>query len=356
MISARNSRITFISITPSQTGLRSMGPFQRSGEAAWRKKSIEPTLMPRGPTGGMAPAGVMASVWPCIPSMRGTQGPLRSTSSTPTLCPRRASASPRFTVVMLFPTPPFPLMTTSLCLMPAMRSWTCRVCSAICWTTFASSVYWSLLRIAFKSFSAIFREALNVQSQDPYSLRKQHRNIAVSGESNQPVALLAISHQLSALILDGVLERRFRANRMRQDAFALEFFKDPAGRRIKILGAGEVQIGAGRRFLFGLAHVHGNDGRRMHERPDRLNHLVMGKPERIGGGDHDQPGVDQQAGHLPVAADHLGRVRLLGRRKIGVEAAPEVFRIQEIGVAPLGAEKGLQLPSGKGFPGVRASG
>src|SRR2546430_3203243 len=76
---------------------------------------------------------------------------------------------------MLLPTPPFPLMTTSLCLMPTMRSWTCRVCSVICWTTFASSVYCSLLRIAFKSFSAIFREALNVQSQDPYALRKQHR-------------------------------------------------------------------------------------------------------------------------------------------------------------------------------------
>ena len=145
--------MTFISMRPSQTGLTSIGPFQRTGEASSRKKSIDATFTPSGPTGGIAPSEVIVSDWPCNPSIRGTQGPLRSTSSKPTLAPCRANANARLTVVMLFPTPPFPLMTTSLCLMPAMRAWTCLVCSVICWTTLASSEYFNFPRMVFRSFS-----------------------------------------------------------------------------------------------------------------------------------------------------------------------------------------------------------
>src|SRR5581483_4263207 len=157
--------MTFISITPSQTGLKSIGPFQRTGEASPRKKSIEATFTPSGPTGGTAPSGVIVSDRPCMPSIRGTQGPLRSTSNSPTRYPRRASARARLIVVMLLPTPPLPLMTTILCLIPAMRACTCFICSVICWTTFASSVYWSLLRMDFRSFSCAAGIALSSLEQ-----------------------------------------------------------------------------------------------------------------------------------------------------------------------------------------------
>src|SRR5437667_6958367 len=164
-MSAMNSRRTFISHTPSHTGLRSMGPFHLTGESSSRKKSMEPTFIPSGPTGGIAPSGEIVNRWPRMPSIWGTQGPFRSTSSTPTLWPCRARARARFTVVMLLPTPPLPLMTTSLWRTAAMRPVTAFICSVICWTTLASSAYFSRPRMSFRSFVAIARGALRICSK-----------------------------------------------------------------------------------------------------------------------------------------------------------------------------------------------
>ncbi len=49
-----------------------------------------------------------ASTSPCIPRSRGTLKPQMSASSTPTVRPRRARATARFTVTELLPTPPLP--------------------------------------------------------------------------------------------------------------------------------------------------------------------------------------------------------------------------------------------------------
>ncbi len=49
-----------------------------------------------------------ASTSPCMPSRRGTLNPQMSASSTPTVRPRRARATARFTVTELLPTPPLP--------------------------------------------------------------------------------------------------------------------------------------------------------------------------------------------------------------------------------------------------------
>src|SRR5512138_2284542 len=49
-----------------------------------------------------------------MPSIAGTLGPWRSASKIPTRYPARCSAAPRFTVVAVFPTPPFPERTAIL--------------------------------------------------------------------------------------------------------------------------------------------------------------------------------------------------------------------------------------------------
>jgi hypothetical protein len=49
-----------------------------------------------------------ASTSPCMPSRRGTENPQMSASRTPTVRPRRARATARFTVIELLPTPPLP--------------------------------------------------------------------------------------------------------------------------------------------------------------------------------------------------------------------------------------------------------
>src|SRR2546422_22645 len=119
----------------------------------------------RGQQFTITPEGAIPNCWPRMPSIWGTQGPFRSTSNTPTLWPCRARARARFTVVMLLPTPPLPLMTTSLWRTAAMRPVTAFICSVICWTTLASSAYFNRPRISFRSFVAIARGALRICSK-----------------------------------------------------------------------------------------------------------------------------------------------------------------------------------------------
>src|SRR5881396_679100 len=58
---------------------------------------------------------------------------------------------------MLLPTPPLPLITTSLWRTAAIRPLTAFICSVICWTTLASSAYFSRPRMSFRSFVAMAR-------------------------------------------------------------------------------------------------------------------------------------------------------------------------------------------------------
>ena len=48
-----------------------------------------------------------------MPSIRGTSGPCRSASSSPTRRPRRTSSRARLTATLVLPTPPFPLATAT---------------------------------------------------------------------------------------------------------------------------------------------------------------------------------------------------------------------------------------------------
>ncbi len=60
-------------------------------------------------SGRSLPATRSASMRSDMPSSRGTEKPQMSASSTPTVRPRRASSTARFTVTELLPTPPLPL-------------------------------------------------------------------------------------------------------------------------------------------------------------------------------------------------------------------------------------------------------
>lgn len=74
-------------------------------------------------TGTNHPSGVVPIRLPSRFSIRGTLGPCKSMSSTPTRpFPSRASASAKFTATVLFPTPPLPDITTYLRGMPPSTS------------------------------------------------------------------------------------------------------------------------------------------------------------------------------------------------------------------------------------------
>lgn len=85
--------------------------------------------MPGSPAAADTKAFSASRRAPFSPSIFGTVGPCRSASRTPTLLPPAASAAARLTVTRLLPTPPLPLMTAILCLMPAIRS-VSRLCSS----------------------------------------------------------------------------------------------------------------------------------------------------------------------------------------------------------------------------------
>src|SRR6266545_5007713 len=86
-----------------------IGPRHGTGSLPFVNIPTEMTFTPCA-DGGM----IISSTWvgrPVTPSMRGTEWPYMSASSTPTFCPAAASAAARLTVTEDFPTPPLPLAT-----------------------------------------------------------------------------------------------------------------------------------------------------------------------------------------------------------------------------------------------------
>ena len=76
--------------------------------------SPSPTRRSFGMIAGLSrPSTFCASSLSGMFSMRGTEKPQMSASSTPTVLPRAAIAAARFTVTELLPTPPLPLATAS---------------------------------------------------------------------------------------------------------------------------------------------------------------------------------------------------------------------------------------------------
>ncbi len=103
--SSRNCLITPFFIGPRQiigaSSACSMNPIETTARLS----------IPGTGTGWMASPSDR-SFSPTSPSMVGVLGPWMSTSRSPTFFPSRASAAARFTATVLFPTPPFPDMTT----------------------------------------------------------------------------------------------------------------------------------------------------------------------------------------------------------------------------------------------------
>ena len=86
--------------------LCSMGPLQMTGWSSPTKKPMEMQATPWA-TGGTMRSSITTGV-SSSPSMRGTEKPYTSASSTPTWWPRRAKATATFTVTEDLPTPPLP--------------------------------------------------------------------------------------------------------------------------------------------------------------------------------------------------------------------------------------------------------
>lgn len=108
------------------------GPRHMTG-VSWlgNKKSIETTLIPNGPSAGKAPSGPAFNVLPFMPSMRGTHGPWISASRISILPePILAKAMARFTVTIVLPTPPLPLITAILCFTLLILSLSLLSCSS----------------------------------------------------------------------------------------------------------------------------------------------------------------------------------------------------------------------------------
>src|SRR5437660_6886576 len=82
-------------------------------------RPIEIILSPCDCTGMMRLSAVACGSCK-VPSIIGTFGPYTSASSNPTLCPRFAKASARFTAIVVLPTPPLPLATATRFLTPGI--------------------------------------------------------------------------------------------------------------------------------------------------------------------------------------------------------------------------------------------
>ena len=65
----------------------------------------------------------LAFGWPSMPIIRGMLGPVMSASSRPTEAPAWASATARFTLTVLLPTPPLPDTTAMMFLTPGRSCW-----------------------------------------------------------------------------------------------------------------------------------------------------------------------------------------------------------------------------------------
>mmetsp|Transcript_15325 Transcript_15325/g.51545 ORF Transcript_15325/g.51545 Transcript_15325/m.51545 type:complete len:259 (+) Transcript_15325:433-1209(+) len=122
--------------SPQSTSVRNclMSPFLRGPRhmtALSSSGSMKPTDMtPRPPAPststytGDQPLDDWCTDRPFRPSMRGTDGPQMSTSSSPTSKPREASAKASWQETVDLPTPPLPERTRSLCLTLLRRSLT----------------------------------------------------------------------------------------------------------------------------------------------------------------------------------------------------------------------------------------
>jgi len=91
-----------------------MGPRQITGSSLFCSRNpTDSTLRPPISTGSM-PFSPPSRRYPTSPSMVGTLGPCRSTSSNPTRCPASIADMARFTATVLLPTPPLPDITMIL--------------------------------------------------------------------------------------------------------------------------------------------------------------------------------------------------------------------------------------------------
>lgn len=111
-----------------------LGPRQMIASSAFGSmKPMDMTPRLSSTYTGDQPAALWCTSWPSSPSMRGTLGPVMSTSSNPTWNPLPASANASWHATVLLPTPPLPESTSSLCFTPASRCFTSdtAVCDAI---------------------------------------------------------------------------------------------------------------------------------------------------------------------------------------------------------------------------------
>ena len=91
------------------------GPRQITGASGEvRNEDTDRTRTPPGASMGINPSSLASARSPSIPVISGTSGPCMSASTIPTLWPAAARAYARLTATVVLPTPPFPLITSTL--------------------------------------------------------------------------------------------------------------------------------------------------------------------------------------------------------------------------------------------------
>ncbi len=95
--------------------------------------------------------------------------------------------------------------------------------------------------------------------------------------------------------------------------------------------------------------MDGQERHRLDERSDGLGRVLVPESEGVRRRDDDHPGIGQESRHFAVASGLLGDIRLVPIRQVGVQAVPEVFAVQEVGMPSLSHQQTLQLPRQEGL-------
>src|SRR5260370_11507669 len=158
--------------------LCSIGPRQIMGLSPGFRRPMEIILSPCDCTGMMCLSAV-APGCSVAPSIIGTFGPYTSASSKPTLLPRFAKASARFTATVVLPTPPLPLATATRFFTPGIG---CR--SGCCIGAGPGGICFLLVR---QAFLPVLRQSITLNLRRRLS-KMQDRQECLS--YSRPVAFL----------------------------------------------------------------------------------------------------------------------------------------------------------------------
>lgn len=156
--------------------------------------------------------------------------------------------------------------------------------------------------------------------------------------------------------LNRILKGRFGPDCLSQDTPFLELVHNLLGGFIQIRRSAQDNVRIRRRLFTGLAHMDRDHRGRMDERPDRLHRLFIVHAEWIGGGDYDQPGIDEQPSDFTVPPGHFIGLPSFLVSQICIESAAKILSVQQIGMPSVSHKPSLQLPGEQGLARMSPTG